>query len=31
MRYVEVGGARMSAIGLGKWQFGYMEWGYGKA
>ncbi|MBV8981010.1 MAG: aldo/keto reductase [Acidimicrobiia bacterium] len=30
MRYVEVGGARMSAIGLGCWQFGSMEWGYGK-
>ncbi len=30
MKYVEVGGARMSAIGLGTWQFGSMEWGYGK-
>src|SRR5437764_1008057 len=30
MRYVEVGGARMSAVGLGCWQFGSMEWGYGK-
>jgi aryl-alcohol dehydrogenase-like predicted oxidoreductase len=30
MRYVEVGGARMSVIGLGTWQFGSMEWGYGK-
>src|SRR5436305_15108522 len=30
MRYVDVGGARMSAIGLGCWQFGSMEWGYGK-
>src|ERR1700747_1224062 len=30
MRYGEVGGARMSAIGLGCWQFGSMEWGYGK-
>jgi aryl-alcohol dehydrogenase-like predicted oxidoreductase len=29
MRYVEVGGARMSAIGLGTWQFGSREWGYG--
>ncbi|HEV3351587.1 MAG TPA: aldo/keto reductase [Acidimicrobiales bacterium] len=30
MRYVDVGGAKMSAIGLGCWQFGSMEWGYGK-
>src|SRR5437764_286472 len=30
MRYVDVGGARMSAVGLGCWQFGSMEWGYGK-
>ena len=30
MRYVEVGGARMSAIGLGTWQFGSVEWGYGR-
>src|SRR5881397_2602120 len=30
MRYVEVGGARVSAVGLGCWQFGSMEWGYGK-
>ena len=30
MRYVEVGGVRVSAIGLGCWQFGSMEWGYGK-
>ena len=29
MRYVEAGGARMSAIGLGTWQFGSREWGYG--
>jgi len=29
MRYVEVGGARISAIGLGTWQFGSREWGYG--
>jgi aryl-alcohol dehydrogenase-like predicted oxidoreductase len=29
MRYVEVGGARLSAIGLGCWQFGSKEWGYG--
>jgi aryl-alcohol dehydrogenase-like predicted oxidoreductase len=31
MRYVEVGGARLSAIGLGAWQFGSSEWGYGTA
>jgi aryl-alcohol dehydrogenase-like predicted oxidoreductase len=29
MRFVEAGGARMSVIGLGTWQFGSMEWGYG--
>ena len=29
MKYVEAGGARMSAVGLGTWQFGSMEWGYG--
>src|SRR3954447_1257410 len=29
MRYVEVGGVRVSAIGLGAWQFGSREWGYG--
>ncbi len=29
MKYVEVGGVRMSAIGLGTWQFGSSEWGYG--
>jgi aryl-alcohol dehydrogenase-like predicted oxidoreductase len=29
MRYVDVGGARMSVIGLGTWQFGSREWGYG--
>ena len=31
MRFVEVGGARISAIGLGTWQFGSREWGYGSA
>src|SRR5207248_10796927 len=31
MRYVEVGGVRVSAIGLGTWQFGSREWGYGSA
>ena len=30
MKFVEAGGARISAIGLGTWQFGSMEWGYGK-
>jgi aryl-alcohol dehydrogenase-like predicted oxidoreductase len=30
MRYVDAAGMRVSAIGLGTWQFGSMEWGYGK-
>jgi len=30
MRYVEAAGARLSAIGIGTWQFGSTEWGYGK-
>ncbi len=30
MRYVEAGGARVSSIGLGCWQFGSHDWGYGK-
>src|SRR5258706_16276407 len=29
MRCVEAGGVRVSAIGLGTWQFGTGEWGYG--
>jgi len=29
VRYVEEGGVRLSAIGLGTWQFGSTEWGYG--
>ena len=29
MRFVEVNGARLSAIGLGTWQFGSKDWGYG--
>ena len=29
MRYVEVEGLRLSVIGLGTWQFGSREWGYG--
>jgi aryl-alcohol dehydrogenase-like predicted oxidoreductase len=31
MRYVEVSGSRWSVIGLGTWQFGSTEWGYGAA
>ena len=31
MRYLEVGGARVSVIGLGTWQFGSREWRYGQA
>lgn len=30
MRYVEVGGERVSAIGLGAWQFGDTGWEYGE-
>jgi aryl-alcohol dehydrogenase-like predicted oxidoreductase len=30
MRYVEANGARVSSIGLGCWQFGSSDWGYGK-
>lgn len=30
MRHVEAAGVRLSAIGLGTWQFGSREWGYGK-
>lgn len=29
MKYVEAGGVRVSAVGLGTWQFGSGEWGYG--
>lgn len=29
MRFVEVDGARASVIGLGCWQFGSSDWGYG--
>ncbi len=29
VRYVEVGGVRLSAVGLGTWQFGSSDWGYG--
>jgi aryl-alcohol dehydrogenase-like predicted oxidoreductase len=31
MRYVEAAGLRVSAIGLGCWQFGSHDWGYGNA
>jgi aryl-alcohol dehydrogenase-like predicted oxidoreductase len=30
MRYVTAGGVRLSAIGVGTWQFGSREWGYGR-
>jgi aryl-alcohol dehydrogenase-like predicted oxidoreductase len=30
MRFVENGGRAISVIGLGTWQFGSREWGYGK-
>ncbi len=30
MRYVEAAGARISVIGVGAWQFGAREWGYGE-
>jgi aryl-alcohol dehydrogenase-like predicted oxidoreductase len=29
MKYLDVDGVRISAIGLGTWQFGSREWGYG--
>ncbi len=29
VRFVEVNGVRLSKIGLGTWQFGSKEWGYG--
>lgn len=31
MRYLEVSGARLSVIGVGSWQFGSREWGYGES
>jgi aryl-alcohol dehydrogenase-like predicted oxidoreductase len=31
MRYVEMDGLRTSVVGLGAWQFGSREWGYGEA
>jgi aryl-alcohol dehydrogenase-like predicted oxidoreductase len=30
MRFVEVAGVRLSSIGLGCWQFGSSDWGYGE-
>lgn len=30
MRYLEQQGAKLSVIGLGTWQFGSREWGYGR-
>lgn len=30
MRYVEVAGLRLSAVGLGTWQFGSRDWAYGQ-
>jgi aryl-alcohol dehydrogenase-like predicted oxidoreductase len=30
VRYLEAGGVRVSVIGLGTWQFGSREWGYGR-
>src|SRR5664280_1075460 len=30
VRYVDVGGLRLSAVGLGTWQFGSREWQYGE-
>jgi aryl-alcohol dehydrogenase-like predicted oxidoreductase len=29
MKYLDVDGVRVSAIGLGTWQFGSRAWGYG--
>ncbi len=31
MRYLDAGGDRLSLIGVGTWQFGSREWGYGAA
>jgi aryl-alcohol dehydrogenase-like predicted oxidoreductase len=30
MRFVDVGGEHLSAVGVGTWQFGSREWAYGK-
>jgi aryl-alcohol dehydrogenase-like predicted oxidoreductase len=29
VKYISVGGVKLSSIGLGTWQFGSTEWGYG--
>lgn len=31
MKYVEINGVEVSAIGVGCWQFGSSDWGYGRA
>ncbi|MEI7745797.1 MAG: aldo/keto reductase [Chloroflexota bacterium] len=31
MRYLEIDGMRVSRVGLGTWQFGSREWGYGES
>jgi aryl-alcohol dehydrogenase-like predicted oxidoreductase len=31
VKFVEAAGARVSAIGVGTWQFGAREWGYGES
>jgi aryl-alcohol dehydrogenase-like predicted oxidoreductase len=31
MRYVDVNGVQVSVVGVGAWQFGSREWGYGRA
>jgi aryl-alcohol dehydrogenase-like predicted oxidoreductase len=31
MKFLEIGGVRLSAVGLGTWQFGSREWGYGSS
>ncbi len=31
VRYIEVGGREVSVVGLGTWQFGSREWGYGNS
>jgi aryl-alcohol dehydrogenase-like predicted oxidoreductase len=30
VRYVEIAGARLSVVGVGCWQFGSQDWGYGE-
>lgn len=31
MKYIDISGVRISAIGVGCWQFGSREWGYGSS